>query len=116
VSIVVVVVSFVPEPWLNGTHVGTALEQGGGEGMTKGMGADVLRQTGTANRHLAGLVDGAGVNMRATGEHADRRRNSGQARQTARPMPWRHVETSEPEAGAGTPRHALEPNPAEAMS
>jgi hypothetical protein len=43
----------VPEPLLNGADIGAALQQVGGEGMTKGMGADVLRQTGTANRHLA---------------------------------------------------------------
>jgi hypothetical protein len=40
------------EPWLDGADVGAALKQVGGEGMTKGMGADVLRQTGTATATL----------------------------------------------------------------
>jgi hypothetical protein len=35
--------------------------------MTNGMGADVLGQTGTAHRHLDGLIDDAGVNVMATG-------------------------------------------------
>ena len=43
----------VPEQLLNSADIGAALQQVGGEGMTKGMGADVLRQTGTENRHLA---------------------------------------------------------------
>jgi hypothetical protein len=31
---------------------------------------DMLRQTGTANRHLDGFVDDAGVHMMATGDTA----------------------------------------------
>jgi len=58
----------VPEQLLNGTDVGSALKQVGGEGMTKGMCADLLRQTGTTNRSLDGLVDDAGVNVMATGD------------------------------------------------
>ena len=41
-----------PEPLLHGAHVGSALQQVGSEGMPKGLCADVLRQTGTANRHF----------------------------------------------------------------
>ena len=58
----------VPEQLLNGADIGAALQQVGGEGMTKGMRADVLRQTGTAHRHLDGLIDDAGVHMMATGD------------------------------------------------
>jgi hypothetical protein len=58
----------VPEQVLNGADAGAAWKQVGSEGTTKGMGADVLRQTGTANRHLNGLVDDAGVDIMATGE------------------------------------------------
>ena len=39
----------VPEQLRNGADVGAALQQVGGEGMPEGMGADVLRQTGTAD-------------------------------------------------------------------
>ena len=48
---------------LNGADVGAALQQVGGEGVAKGMGADVLRQTGPADRYLDGFVDDAGINM-----------------------------------------------------
>ena len=41
----------VPEQLLNGADIGSALKQVGGEGMPKGMGADVLRHTSTAHRH-----------------------------------------------------------------
>ena len=58
----------VPEQLLNGADVGAALQQVGGEGMPKGMGADVLRQTGTADGHLDGFVDDTGVNVMATGD------------------------------------------------
>jgi phytoene/squalene synthetase len=53
----------VPEQLLNGADVGAALEQVSGKGVAKCMGADVLRQTGTADRYLDGLVDDAGINM-----------------------------------------------------
>ena len=56
----------VPEQLLNGADVGSALKQVGGEGMPEGMGADLLGQTGTANRPLDGLVDDAGVHVMAT--------------------------------------------------
>jgi hypothetical protein len=46
----------VPEQLLDGADAGAALKQVGGEGMTKGMGADVLCQTDAANRHLDGLT------------------------------------------------------------
>src|SRR5205823_11777476 len=62
----------VPEQLLNGADVGAALKQVSGEGMPKGIGADVLCQTGTANRHLDGFVDNAGVNMMATGDTGTR--------------------------------------------
>jgi hypothetical protein len=58
----------VPEPWLNGADGGAALQQVSGEEMTKGVGADGLRQTGTADGHLDGVVDDAGVNVMATGD------------------------------------------------
>jgi hypothetical protein len=58
----------VPKQVLNGADVGAALQQVGGEGMTKGMRADVLRQTGTADRHLDSLVNDARINMMATGD------------------------------------------------
>ena len=53
----------VPEQLLNGADVGAALQQVSGEGMPKGMGADGLRQTGTADRDLDGFVDNAGIQM-----------------------------------------------------
>ena len=53
----------VPEQVLNGADVGAALEQVRGKGVAKGMGADGLRQTGTADRDLDGVVDDAGINM-----------------------------------------------------
>ena len=40
--------------------------------MPKGRGADGLRQTGTAHRHLDGLIDDAGVHMMATGDAGTR--------------------------------------------
>ncbi len=58
----------VPEQLLHGADVGAALKQVGGEGMTKGMCGDLLRQAGTANRHLDGFVDDAGVHVMATGD------------------------------------------------
>jgi hypothetical protein len=58
----------VPEPWLNSADIGAALEQVSGEGMAKGVGADGLRQTGTADGHRDGVVDDAGVNIMATGD------------------------------------------------
>jgi len=62
----------VPEQWLNGADVGTALEQVNGEGMTKGVGADGLRQPGPANRPRDGVVDEAGVYVMATGDTGTR--------------------------------------------
>jgi len=62
----------VPEPWLNGADVGAALKQVRGEGMTTGMCTDVLRQTGTADGHLDGVVDDAGVHVMATGDTGTR--------------------------------------------
>ena len=62
----------VAEQLLNGADVGAALEQVRGEGMAKGVGADGLRQTGTTNRHLDGLVDDTGVNVMATGDASTR--------------------------------------------
>jgi hypothetical protein len=47
----------MPKQLLNGADVGAALEQVRGEGMAKGVGADGLRQTGTADGHRDGLVD-----------------------------------------------------------
>jgi hypothetical protein len=58
----------VSEQLLNGADVGAALEQVSGEGMAKGMGADLPRQTGTADDQLDGFVDDAGVNMVATSD------------------------------------------------
>lgn len=55
------------EQLLNGADVGAALEQVGGEGMAKGMCADVLREPGTANGHFDGFVDDAGINVMAAG-------------------------------------------------
>jgi hypothetical protein len=62
----------VPEPLLNGANVSTALEQVRGEGMAKGMGADGLRQTGTANGHRDGVVDEAEVNILVAGDTGTR--------------------------------------------
>jgi hypothetical protein len=78
----------VPEQVLNSADVGAALKQVGGEGMTKGMGADVLRQTGTANRHLEGLVDDAGVNMMAAGEARPRVNGEIPGRKDILPAPF----------------------------
>lgn len=47
----------VSEQLLNGADVGSALKQVGGKGMAKGMCADLLGQTGTANCNFDGLVD-----------------------------------------------------------
>jgi hypothetical protein len=46
----------MPKPWLNGSDVGPAVAQVCGKGMAKGMGADGLRQTGTADGHRDGLI------------------------------------------------------------
>ena len=62
----------MPEQLLHGADVGAALQQVGDEGMPKSMGADVLRQTGTADGHLDGLVDDAGVDVMATGDTGTR--------------------------------------------
>jgi hypothetical protein len=56
----------VTEELLNGSDVGSALKQVGGEGMTEGVSADLLSQAGAADRHLNGLVDNTGINMMAT--------------------------------------------------
>jgi hypothetical protein len=58
----------VPEPWLNSADIGAALEQVSGEGMAKGVGADGLRQTSTADGHRDGVVDDAGVHVMAAGD------------------------------------------------
>jgi len=50
----------VPEQLLNGADISAALQQMGREGVAKSMGADLLRQTRTAHRHLDGFVDDAG--------------------------------------------------------
>jgi hypothetical protein len=78
----------VLEQVLNGADVGAALKQVGGEGMTKGMGADVLRQTGTVNRHLEGLVDDAGVNMMAAGDARPRVNGEIPGRKDILPAPF----------------------------
>jgi hypothetical protein len=78
----------VPEQLLNGADVGSALKQVGGEGMTKGMCADLLRQTGTANRHFDGLVDDAGVNMMATGDARTRVNGEIPGRKDILPAPF----------------------------
>ncbi len=62
----------VSEQLLNGADVGAALEQVGGEGMAKGMRADVLREPGTANGHFDGFVDDAGINVMAAGHTGTR--------------------------------------------
>jgi hypothetical protein len=97
----------VPQQVLNGAEVGAALTRVGAGGMTNGMGADVLRQTGAANRRLAGFVNDARVTMMAPSETNRRANGESQGRnQTAYPMPWRHEGISEPVHGAGRPRHA----------
>ena len=53
----------MPEQLLKGADVGAALKQVSGEGVAKGVGADVLRQTGAADRDLDGFVDDAGIHM-----------------------------------------------------
>jgi hypothetical protein len=58
----------VPKRVLNGANIGTTLQQVGGKGMTKGVGADVLRQTSAVDGQLDGLVDDAGVHVMAPGE------------------------------------------------
>jgi hypothetical protein len=55
----------MPKPWLNGADVGATVAQVCGAGMAKGLGADGLRQTGTADGHRDGLVDDAGGNVMA---------------------------------------------------
>jgi hypothetical protein len=61
----------MPKPWLNGSDGGAAA-QACGAGMAKGMGADGLRQTGTADGHRDGLIDDAGVHVLATGDTGTR--------------------------------------------
>jgi hypothetical protein len=41
----------IPKQVLNRANVGTTLQQVGGEGMTKGVGADGLRQTSPVDRY-----------------------------------------------------------------
>jgi hypothetical protein len=53
---------------LNGANIGTTLQQVGGKGRAKGVGADGLRQPSAVDRHLNGLVDDAGVHMTAPDE------------------------------------------------
>jgi hypothetical protein len=77
----------VPEQVLNGADVGAALTRVGAGGMTNGMGADVLRQTGATNRHLAGLVNDARVNMMAPDETSRRVNGESQGRNNRRPAP-----------------------------
>jgi hypothetical protein len=48
------------------------LQQVGGKGMPKCMGADGLRQTSPADGHLDGFVDDGGVDMMATGDSGTR--------------------------------------------
>jgi hypothetical protein len=55
----------VSEQLLNGADVDAPLEQVGGEGMAKGMRADVLREAGTANSYFDGFIDDAGINVMA---------------------------------------------------
>jgi hypothetical protein len=62
----------VAEQVLNGADIGATLEPVCGKGMAKCVGADGLRQTGTANGHLDGFVDDAGVNMMAMGDTGTR--------------------------------------------
>ena len=108
----------VPEQWLNGADVGAALPQVGGEGVPKGMGADLLRQTGTANRHLDGLIDDAGVNVMATGDTGTRVDGKIPGGKDILPAPFFGGlrDTSAPAHGAGRPRHVPEPGPADAAS
>jgi hypothetical protein len=51
-----------PAPWLHGADVGAASAPVRGTGVASGMGAAGLRQTGTVDRSLEGLVEAAGVN------------------------------------------------------
>jgi hypothetical protein len=55
--------SVVPEQVLNGADVGAVLPQVRRKGVAKGLGADVRRQTGTADGSHDGVVDDAGIHM-----------------------------------------------------
>jgi hypothetical protein len=77
----------VPEQVLNGADVGAALTQVGAEGMTNGMGTDVLRQTGAASRYLDRFVDDVRVNMVAPDEASRRVNGESQGRNNRRPAP-----------------------------
>ncbi len=68
----VVARSLASQELLNGANVGAALEQVSGEGMAEGVSADLLGQTGTADGHLNGFIDDAGVNVMATGDTGTR--------------------------------------------
>jgi hypothetical protein len=78
----------VPEQVLNGADVGATLTQVGAEGITNGMGADVLRQTGAANRRLAGLVNDARVTMMALDETSARVNGEVPGRKAVLPAPF----------------------------
>src|SRR5207249_3710289 len=58
----------VAEQVLNGADVGATLQQMGSKGMPKSMGADGLRQPGTADGDFDGFVDDAGIHMMTTGD------------------------------------------------
>jgi len=98
----------VPEQLLNGADVGAALEQVSGEGMAKGVGADGLRQSGTADRYLDGFVDDAGVNVMATGDTGTRVYGDVPGGKDILPAPFL--------GGIWISRHAPELNPADATS
>jgi hypothetical protein len=76
----------VPQQVLNGVEVDAALTQVSAAGMTNDVGADMLRQTSAANRHLVGLVNDARVRMMASEETSRRVNGESQGRDTRRPL------------------------------
>ena len=80
--------------------------------MTKGMGADRLRQTGTLARHLDGLVDDAGVHVMATGDAQTRVAGQLPGGEDVRPAPGLGARPRLPSQCMGLVRLACpEPNP-----
>ena len=77
----------VSEQLLNSADVGSALQQVGSKGMTKRMGADLLRQPRAAHRRLDGLVDDAGVKMMTTREAGARINGERPGRKNVLPAP-----------------------------
>jgi hypothetical protein len=107
----------VPEQVPKGGGVGAAWEQVNGGGTATGVSADGLRQTGTADGPLDGLVEDAGGHVMATGDPGTRGYGAVPGGEDRRPPPCRGgMGGFEPAQEGGAPCHAQEPGPADATS